>query len=103
MNEAIYFLSDYNWLRGVLLREGPKNYKIQDSEGYVRTVAKEKCALPNEEVCVVWELWRGRNGRGGYRVERKLYPETRVAAKRVAYQVGMGRIDEHEERKKNER
>ena len=85
----IYFLSDYEWERGTIVGSGPKNYKIHTpATGWcpdlTRSVAKDKCAKPGESICVVWETWRGRNGRGGYRVERELYPQHRVPAEQVA-------------------
>lgn len=103
LNQTIYFLSDYNWQQGTVISEGPKNYKIYvpaecwHSE-YTVIVPKDKCAAPDELVCVVWEMWKGRNGRGGYRVERELYPEKRVPGKKIHYQhVGgseFGRVSE---------
>jgi len=101
MEKAIYFLSEYNWQKGILLAEGSKNYKIHiPASGWFtaqsKSVAKEKCAFPDEIVCVVWEQWKGKNGRGGYRVEKELYPNDRVRADHVSYQHdnGPGRIDE---------
>lgn len=105
MSQIIYYLSDYDWERGVLISEGKKNYKIHvNSFGYIphdKYVAKEKCALPGESVCVVWEMWRGKNGRGGYRVEREGYPEYRVPAENVSRQSwgDSGRVNEAEELK----
>lgn len=101
MNDYIFYLSEYNWEKGVLLSEGKKNFKIQtigssfgDVSRQIR-VTKEKCARPNETVCVVWETWRGKNGRGGYRVERELYPHHRVSANQISRQFyGNGRVDE---------
>jgi len=91
MMTTIYFLSEYNWHKGELISSGPKNHKIKVPEQgwmseHTATVPKEKCAFPDEEVCVVWETWKGKNGRGGYRVEREMYPEVRVPATRVHYQ-----------------
>lgn len=101
--KMIYFLSDYNWRYGEVVSSGPKNNKIRvPAQGWLRehevVVPKEKCAIPGEEVCVVWETWKGKNGRGGYRIERELYPESRVEAGKVHYQhIGhnaLGRITE---------
>ena len=99
MNDPIYFLWEYNWYWGTLVSEGPKNHKIAvDVPGFVphtRSVAKDRCARPGEMVCVVWETWRGLTGRGGYRVERELYPQYRVPAEQVARQhLGSGRVKE---------
>ena len=99
MNESIYFLMEYNWELATLVSEGKKNFKIFVSgvwmTDHTRYVPKEKCARPDESVCVVWEMWKGKNGRGGYRVERTLYPEHRVRADHVAHQSwGPGRVNE---------
>jgi hypothetical protein len=99
----VFYLTEYNWERGELVRECKKNLVIREniisSVGHLTTreirVAKEKCARPGESVCVVWERWRGVNGRGGYRVEREMYPELRVPAEQVRRQPGgPGRISE---------
>jgi len=64
----------------VLLKTNKKTYKVLHAAApYVQNWPKEKCAFPNEKVCVVWETWRGVNGRGGYRVERERYPEASAA------------------------
>lgn len=103
--KTIYYLSDYYWYRGTIVGGGKKNHKIRDdryeNEFYV---SKDKCAEPGELVCIVWEMWRGVNGRGGYRVERVLYPEHRVPAEKVYFQpcgavrehVVLGRVNENE-------
>jgi len=85
--DTIYFLTEYNWKPGELIpSKSVKNYKIKDSFGRIVMIPKEKCAFPDELVCVVWEMWKGRNGRGGYRVERQLYPEHRIAANMIERQ-----------------
>jgi len=83
----------------VLLKTNKKTYKVLHAAApYVQNWPKEKCAFPNEKVCVVWETWRGVNGRGGYRVERERYPNERVPAYKVALQPAMhngrGRVTE---------
>jgi hypothetical protein len=101
MTQEIYCLSDYDWEHGTVISKGKKNYKVHfEGRGWIKThdryVPIEKCALPGESVCVVWEKWRGNNGRGGYRVERELYPEHRVPAEQVGRQRGAGRVEESE-------
>lgn len=100
MSADIFCLQEYNWERGILISTGKKNYKIHFRGGafmlpHDRYVPKEKCALPGESICVVWETWKGTNGRGAYRVERELYPACRVPAEQVSYQHGgVGRVTE---------
>ena len=104
--DVIYYLSEYNWEKGEILSIGPKNIKINTPilkwdctmMDYIVRKPKEKCALPDEKVAVIWEQHRGTNSRGGYRVEKELYPEHRVRADLVHYQeVGkkpLGRLTE---------
>jgi hypothetical protein len=94
LNKTIYFLHDYNWIKGTLISVGKVNNKIlapfPSAQTNVFYIKKDKCAFENELVCVVWESWKGRNGRGGYRLEKVLYPQHRIPAKDVSYQPGMG-------------
>jgi hypothetical protein len=98
--QDIYFLLEHSWCVGKLVRTNKKTYTIFYNAPagipHNRTVPKEKCAFPGESVCVVWETWRGVNGRGGYRVERELYPESRVPAERVDNRMfaSSGRVNE---------
>jgi len=94
--QQIYFLLDYNWSRGVLKKTNKKTYKIQEFLGHTRNVSKEKCAFPDEEVCIVWDTRKGVNGRGSYRVEREAYPTDRIPANKIAHQhwQGAGRVTE---------
>lgn len=102
MKKTIYYLYDYNWERGILVSEGPKNYKIEirwKNGTKIKSFPKEKCAFPVEKIVVIWETWKGKNGRGGYRVERKLYSDDRILAENVSQQAwntnpGSGRINE---------
>jgi len=97
----IYYLSEYNWERGTLISTGKKSHKVLCNPPWLvphtRYIPKEKCAFPGESVCVVWEQWKGKNGRGGYRVERVLYPQQRIPAEQISRQHmggGNGRVSE---------
>jgi len=96
--KEIYFLSEYNWERGTLIRSATKTNLIEyipDGSGgrlWQQRVKVEKCATPDELVCVVFEEWKGTNGRGGHRVERNLYPSLRVRACNIGRQDGLGRV-----------
>ena len=72
-------------------------YKVPNQK-IIQKFSKEKCAFADEIVCVVWEGWKGVNGRGAYRVERELYPTLRIPAKNISRQTdnkrGSGRINE---------
>lgn len=80
--DKIYFLETYNLMSGVVESIGPKNVKIYMS--YRQTfISKpfDKVAEPDENICIVWERWKGVNGRGGYRIERQLYQNRLMPAK----------------------
>lgn len=104
--KLIYYLSEYNWECGELVKENRTTYKIRygvpDGNNwgklryYEQNFRKEKCAFPDEVVCIVEETWKGVNGRGAHRVEREKYPNKRVAAKLVSRQhyPDIGRVEE---------
>lgn len=83
--DTVYFLREYRWERGEVIRVNQKTVTILGQFGFGRDnivkIKKDKCAHPDEKITVVWEAWRGRNGRGAYRVEREQYPEHLVPAK----------------------
>lgn len=88
--DEVWFLSEYEWLRAIVQTTPKSNSKtvklggvIHYPSGYTFRVSVEKIAKPDDVVCVVRETWRGKNGRGGYRVERELYPEARMPAKEL--------------------
>ena len=87
--EKIFVLSDYVFEAAtVVSARGPKNLLVDvDTLGpdgqtmpYRMRVAREKCVWPYERIAIVWETWKGRNGRGGYRIERNLYDNQRKSA-----------------------
>jgi hypothetical protein len=77
--DKMWVLMEYNFVPCEVLSVGPKRVKVRAkvpfcNEGEYR-VDPEKLAATDEKVCIVWELWKGGNGRGAYRIERKLYPD----------------------------
>ena len=92
----IYFLRDYNWECGERLPSKGKKVKIQ-LHSTIEYVEPDKCAEPDDLVVIVWEMWRGRNGRGGYRIEREMYKDHARPAREVSRQSsGPGRVTELE-------
>lgn len=86
--DTVYFLWDYNWSKATVESVGPKKVKLNAGSHWVRPImriAKEKVAMPDEEVAVIWETWKGVRG-NGYRLEKELYPEHRIRADKVHYQ-----------------
>lgn len=87
--DKVYFLDEYRLTHGTVISAGPVNLHIEvpvlesDSTwgSYVVRKPRTKCAWPFERVAIVHELWKGRNGRGGYRIEREAYADDRIPAK----------------------
>jgi len=95
IGDKVYYLTEYNWHPAEIVKVGRVNYRIKDSYGNHELVVKpEKIAALDESVCVVWETWKGRNGRGAHRVEREMYPQHRLPANQVGRQDGNGRVTE---------
>jgi hypothetical protein len=106
--DTVYFLQDYNWNSMPVVQVNRNTVTIRYAVFSGNTLQWEyfdmnkridKCAHPKEKVCVVWERWKGVNGRGGYRVDRDLYPDKMVDAEKVDYQhvstrKGSGRVEE---------
>lgn len=98
--DTVYFLSEYKWYKGRVATTPRANSKTVMvtycpwGTDINTRVKLEKVAMPDELVCVVWELWKNQNS---YRVERKLYKETRIRASSVSRDhIGPnGRIDEN--------
>lgn len=97
VGDVIRYLDEYRFCDGKVLSVGPKNIKIiaPSVDFSCQVVVRkpyDKCAALEEEVAVIWEMWRGRNGRGGYRIERENYPHIRKPAKLI------GRSERHNEK-----
>ena len=102
--DRVCFLSDYDFWAGEVLYVGKKikikvTYPTYHKELIVR-INPEKVCLENESICVVWETWRGVNGRGGYRIEKLRYPANhKIATKWLnrGQSVSVGYITENKE------
>lgn len=86
VGQSVYFIDNYNWALGKIVSAGPKNLKIECVNGNTYTKPRDRCAHSQESVAFVFETWKGRNGRGAYRVERLLYPQLRKPANQIARQ-----------------
>lgn len=96
--ESVYFLYGYDLMKGIVESVGVKNVKLNFNSyggGNLHTtfIPFDKVVKPEEIICVVWECWKGRNGRGGYRIERELYPEYRRPSKNWPHQQLVGEIE----------
>ena len=88
-NDTVYFLDEYRLSRGTVVSVGPVNLKIEimifqadcSEKPYHFSKPHTKCAHPDEQVAIIHEQWKGRNGRGGYRLDREQYTDDLIPAK----------------------
>lgn len=88
--DDVYVLVEYNLCKAIFIKLNKKSVKVkyqyQDfatNEIKFREVYEpiDKSAHPEEKIAVVWEMWRGTNGRGGYRLDKTMYPTYHREAK----------------------
>jgi hypothetical protein len=76
-----YVLREYRIHKAKLVKENKKTYTVsippEPMMKYRETlrVSKDKYIPKATPFCLVWEMWKGVNGRGGYRLETTAYPE----------------------------
>lgn len=88
--DYILCLLEYDFMIYEFVECYRKSVRVKYTWDHVeRKFPVEKCAHPDELIVCVQERWKGRNGRGGYRIERELYPELRVPAYKVTRQPGV--------------
>lgn len=83
IGDKIYVLYDYKLESATVVTAGGKKTMLVEFDypaGYRTRVKREKVAAPTESIAVIWEMWKGCNGRGGYRLERELYEDERMSA-----------------------
>lgn len=89
IGSTVYIKVDYRLLAGQVVSKGRTKYKIKYTypfcEPTTTTRLPEDIYLPDDQIVFVWEQWKGRNGRGGYRVEKdsSTYPDKLKKAKDV--------------------
>ena len=69
-----YVLLDYELFKAKLIRENKKTFTVF-TDGDKKHIVKDKYVSRNVPFCVVWERWKGVNGRGAYRLDTKKYYE----------------------------
>ena len=80
VGDEVVVLVDYSLISGVVLKVNPKGIKVSVSASfgcyaYIRSFPYHKVVNKGCLTALVWELWKGKNGRGGYRLETILYPD----------------------------
>jgi hypothetical protein len=80
VGDDVKVLIDYSLCSGKVSKVNPKGIKVfvMDSLGciaYESNFKYEKVIKLGTEGVLVWETWKGRNGRGGYRFDTVMYPD----------------------------
>lgn len=79
IGDKVYFRWEYSLINATVVRVNKKTVTLFVQRGgfsdHERKVKFEDIVLPSEPCVMVWETWKGVNGRGGYRLEKVLYPE----------------------------
>lgn len=104
VNDRVVVLVEYCLYHGVVLKVNSKTVKVSIPSGqsfcqaaYEKNFALAKVAHEDEPIAVIWELWKGVNGRGGYRLDRDMYPDRLMPAKtwpwqRYVYEAAYGQL-----------
>ena len=79
VGDDVKVLIDYSLCSGRVSKVNPKGIKVfvMDSLGcivYESNFKYEKVIKLGTNGVLVWETWKGRNGRGGYRFDTIMYP-----------------------------
>jgi hypothetical protein len=88
--DTVWVLSEYQWVRAEVMTTPKDNSKSvllggvsYYTPGYTWRASIDKVAKPDEKICIVWEKWKGKNGRGGYRLDKTMYPQYHVNVNQV--------------------
>lgn len=103
--DIVWVLSEYNLVRAEVMTTPKVNAKSVllgkvpfYTPGYTWRASIDKVARPDEKICIVWEKWKGKNGRGGYRLDKTMYPQYHVQVNQVGpsydYSGTRGRVAE---------
>lgn len=89
--DKIYILKEYNIYSGKVIKVNPKGIKVdipaqKGMIAYQQSMPYEKVLKAGTPAALIWEQWKGSNGRGGYRFETIMYPETLIPVEKIPHQ-----------------
>lgn len=89
--ETVHVQLEYNIVIGRVVRLSAKSATVHfPAQGcyseYTRATPYQKIAKRGDRVVLVWETWKGTNGRGGYRLEGSAYESVRLPVEEIAHQ-----------------
>lgn len=80
VQDEVVVLVDYSLVRGIVLKTNPKSIKVKlyaqsGLNAYEKSCKPEKVLKVGHPAVLVWECWKGVNGRGGYRLDTIMYED----------------------------
>ncbi len=86
--DNIVYLMEYTLLRGIVLKVNKKSIKVKIPETIpfreqIKNVPFEKVLKQGTPAVLVWEMWKGVNGRGGYRLDTYLYKDKQIPVEKI--------------------
>lgn len=92
IGDNVSVLIDYDFIHNCkVLKVNKKTLKVKIPPfcgciEYTKNFSYDKVANEDEMICIVWEMYKGINGRGAYRIERNLYPNFQTLASKWPFQ-----------------
>jgi len=83
--DRVFYRAGYSMWEAVVFKVNKKTVVLKtDYRGIFMDVEcefkvnKDDVVLPDEPCLLIWETWKGVNGRGGYRLDKYMYPNEHV-------------------------
>jgi len=88
VGDDVIVLIDYSLCLGKVVKVNPKGIKVLVAASggciqYLGNFKYEKVCKVDTKAVLVWERWKGKNGRGGYRLDTIMYPELAQAVSNI--------------------
>lgn len=86
--DNIVYLLEYTLFKGVALKVNKKSIKVKIPPSFwfkeqIKNVPFEKVLKQGTPAVLVWEMWKGTNGRGGYRLDTYLYKDKQILVEKI--------------------
>lgn len=86
---TVYFLHEQVFTKGELISRGKTKTKIKQVSDFHPSLTREfyvkneNLCEGDDMVCIVWEAWKGKNGKGSYRIDKEKFPLMHTKAKQI--------------------
>jgi hypothetical protein len=89
--DKAWFLSYYDLILVDVLKTNKNRVKIQVPQykgciAHTKSVTNQSLIHTSVPFTIVWERWKGRNGRGAYRIDTTNYPQHNKLGHRATYE-----------------